>query len=84
VPLYVITRLLKIPRSEFVRSFQDVLVDPSGAVNILADWTKGEIELVRLRVSLYRPCIDGSCDITPEKPWACWRILRSTDLARSF
>lgn len=36
-----------IPHAEFTDAYADVFVDPSGTVNVLAEWEKGEVELVR-------------------------------------
>lgn len=36
-----------IPREDFVQGFEQVWSDPTGRVNILAEWEAGEIDLVR-------------------------------------
>lgn len=36
-----------IPPTDFLRTFQQVMVDPSGTVNILAGWEEGEIAMLR-------------------------------------
>lgn len=36
-----------IPRSDILNAFEDVMVDPTGSVNIFAGWNKGEIGLLR-------------------------------------
>lgn len=36
-----------IPRIDILEAFDDVLVDPTGTVNVFAGWNKGEIELLR-------------------------------------
>lgn len=35
-----------VPRSEFVGAFTDILVDPTGTVNVFAQWEKGDVQLV--------------------------------------
>ena len=30
-----------------MQNFKDILVDPTGTVNLLADWDKGEIQLLQ-------------------------------------
>lgn len=35
-----------VPRSDFVGAFSNVLVDPTGTVNVFADWEQGDVELV--------------------------------------
>ncbi|WWC71798.1 uncharacterized protein I206_105757 [Kwoniella pini CBS 10737] len=36
-----------IPQSDFINSFQDVFVDPTGKVNIFAGWEKGDLQILR-------------------------------------
>jgi hypothetical protein len=36
----------QIPREEFLRSSEPTFVDPTGAINLLAGWDKGDLELV--------------------------------------
>ncbi|GMK59457.1 hypothetical protein CspeluHIS016_0800630 [Cutaneotrichosporon spelunceum] len=36
-----------LPRTEFVGAFSDILVDPTGSVNIFAGWEKGDVQLLR-------------------------------------
>ncbi|BEJ17027.1 hypothetical protein CspHIS471_0604280 [Cutaneotrichosporon sp. HIS471] len=36
-----------VPRPEFVGAFSDVLVDPTGTVNLFAGWEKGDVQLLR-------------------------------------
>jgi U3 small nucleolar RNA-associated protein 22 len=36
-----------VPRPEFVSAFSDILVDPTGSVNVFAGWEKGDVQLLR-------------------------------------
>ncbi|WRT70438.1 uncharacterized protein IL334_007436 [Kwoniella shivajii] len=36
-----------LPHSDFTKSFEDILVDPTGRFNVFAGWEKGEIQLLR-------------------------------------
>lgn len=36
-----------VPKTEFISVYQDIFVDPSGSINIIGDWEKGDVELLR-------------------------------------
>ncbi|CAK9784420.1 Nrap protein, partial [Cutaneotrichosporon oleaginosum] len=36
-----------VPRPEFINAFSDILVDPTGTVNVFAGWEKGDVQLLR-------------------------------------
>lgn len=36
-----------IPKAEFTGAFSDVFVDPTGTVNVFAEWERGDVELLR-------------------------------------
>lgn len=36
-----------VPRPEFLSAFSDILVDPTGSVNVFAGWEKGDLQLLR-------------------------------------
>jgi hypothetical protein len=63
----------QIPRDDILKSYDQVFLDPSGTVNLLAGWDKGDLELVGLfffSIMRLHLLID-SCDIMRERPWSC-------------
>ncbi len=59
----------QISRTEFTKAFDDIMVDPTGSVNILAGWEKGDLQLVR---KIRRDClIDRSCNTMLERRLRC-------------
>jgi hypothetical protein len=37
----------QIPATEFIKAFDNILVDHSGRINVFSGWEKGEVDLVR-------------------------------------
>jgi U3 small nucleolar RNA-associated protein 22 len=46
-PVFMANEGDAIPHTEFTETYSDVFVDPSGTVNIIGEWERGDIELVR-------------------------------------
>jgi hypothetical protein len=53
-----------IPKSEFVKVFQNVFVDPSGSVNVFGGWEKGDVDMVGA-IRLRQFCINRETAATP-------------------
>lgn len=45
-PVFIASEEQVVPKPEFINAFKDVFVDPTGSVNIIGDWEKGDVELV--------------------------------------
>lgn len=46
-PVFMASEQQVVPKSEFIKVYRDIFTDPTGAVNIVGSWEKGDVQLVR-------------------------------------